>query len=247
MSNYANLVNVLREDRELARQLDPATVETATQHALARVASVEKGRFSPQETLPATPGGLGLLVLDGLLLRAVAVDARPTVEVFGPGDLVRPGESGLDPYAMVPADVGWWGLRPAKLAVLDARFTRRMSAYPGVFVELAGRLWSASVASSVRLSIAQQPRLSTRLHFMLWHLADRFGRVQGDGVVLALPLCHSLLSWTVGAQRAAVCRALKELERAELVVRRPDRTWWLARPVSEHVAEPTVAAERVAA
>ena len=173
----------------------------------------------------------------------MAVDARPTVEVFGPGDLVRPCESGLDPYAIVPSEVGWWGLRPAKLAVLDARFTRRMSAYPEVFVELAGRLWRASAASSVRLSIVQQPRLSVRLHFMLWHLADRFGRVQADGVVLPLPLCHSLLGWLVGARRAAVCRALKDLEREELVVRRPDKTWWLARQVSEGLP----AAERVAA
>lgn len=242
-----DLVSVLREDPALARPLEPARVEMASREALARVVSVPKGIFWPHEALPAKPATLGMLVLEGLLLRGVAVADRPTVEVFGAGDLVRPFESGLDPHAVVPAEVRWWGLRPARLAVLDASFTRRMSAYPEVIAELAGRLWCASAATSVRLSIVRQPRLSARLHFMLWHLADRFGRVQPDGVVLALPLCHSLLSWLVGAQRPAVCRALKELDRAGLVARRADKTWWLARQAPEGLADLTLAARRVAA
>lgn len=73
----------------------------------------------------------------------------------------------------------------------------------------------------------QQPRLSTRLHLLLWHLADRFGRVLTKGVVLPLPLSHELLAQLVGAQRPSVSRALKELDRAEVIARRPDGTWWL--------------------
>jgi len=82
---------------------------------------------------------------------------------------------------------------------------------------------------------------------MLWHLADRFGRVQTDGVVVPLPLCHSLLAWLVGARRPAVCRAVNELEQAGRIARRPDNTWWLDRQPPQEFAAVTFPAERVAA
>jgi DNA-binding IclR family transcriptional regulator len=65
------------------------------------------------------------------------------------------------------------------------------------------------------------------VHLLLWHLADRFRRSHPEGVVLPLPLSHELLAQLVGAQRPSVSRALKELERAGVVARRPDGSWWL--------------------
>ncbi len=95
-----NLASVLLDDPELARELDLARAETATRQALARVALLPKGMFCPYETLPAKPGTLGMLVLEGLLLRAVQVERRPSVEVFGPGDVLRPFQPGPDPFAV---------------------------------------------------------------------------------------------------------------------------------------------------
>lgn len=247
MATIRDLVSVLEEDPELARQLEPADAATATRRSLARVASLPKGEFSPHDTLPANPGTLGMLVIEGLLLRGVCVAQRPSVEIFGAGDLIRPFDGAPDPYAIVPAEVGWWVLRPAKLAVLDAGFIRRMADHPEVIASLAGRLGSGSATSALRLSIVQQPRLTVRLQLMLCHLADRFGRVQPDGVLLPLPLCHGCLAWLVGARRPAVSGALKKLERAQLLARRPDDTWWLGREMPESVAELTFAAQRVAA
>jgi CRP-like cAMP-binding protein len=111
-----------------------------------------------------------------------------------------------------------------------------MSEYPEVIGELAARLARRSTAGGLRLSLVQQPRLPTRVHLMLWHLADRFGRVHPDGVTLPVPLCHGLLSWLVGASRPAVCRAANELERAGLVAHRPDGTWWLDHQPPEGLA-----------
>jgi len=130
--------------------------------------------------------------------------------------------------------------------VLDASFIQRMSAYPEVIAELAGRLARSSAEGCLRLAIVQEPCLSSRLHFMLWHLADRYGRVHPEGVVLHLPLCHSLLSWLVGASRPAVSRALKELERAGHIARRTDGTWWLGRQPQDGVVGLMRAAQRVA-
>lgn len=239
--------SILREDPELAHGLDPARTECAARIAQTQVACLPKGEFSPDEAPQGCTGTFGFLVLDGLLLRGVAVHKRPSLEVLGPGDVIRPFESDRDPYAMVPGDVRWWSLRPARLAVLDAEFLRRMSDYPEVIAELAGRLSRASAAGSIRLAIVQQPRLSVRLHFMLWHLADRFGRVQADGVVLPLPLCHGLLAWLTGARRPAVSRAINELERAGRLARLPDETWWLGGGSLEAFEDGSIAKEFAAA
>lgn len=195
--------------------------------------------FSPHDALPGEPGSLGMLVLDGLLLRAVALEQRPSLDVIGPGDVFRVCECEGDPDTPVCAQVGWWGLRPARLAVLDASFIRRMAEYPEVVGQLVSRFWRRSTASSLRLAIVQQRCLYARIHCMLWHLADRFGQVEPEGMVLPVPLCHSLLSWLVNARRPAVSRALKELERDEVIVCLSDGTWRLAGQPSAGVGELT--------
>ncbi|HEV2724112.1 MAG TPA: Crp/Fnr family transcriptional regulator [Thermoleophilaceae bacterium] len=240
-------VNVLRADPDLARGLVPAEARRASRRAVAGVVSLPKGVFWPQERLPSERGTLGMLLVDGMLLRGVAVTDRPTVELMGPGDLFRPFEPEPDPDATVSGEVRWWALTPARVAVLDAAFIRRMSDHPTVVAELAGRLSRRSAASSLRLAIVQEPRLSLRLHAVLWQLADRFGEPQAEGMLLRAPLCHVLLSWLVGARRPAMSRAINELERAGRLARRPDGTWWLGRQRPEGFADPPLAARRVAA
>jgi hypothetical protein len=66
-----------------------------------------------------------------------------------------------------------------------------------------------------------------RLKALFWHLAERWGRVSGDGVIVPLALTHRILGQLVGARRPTVSTALSELaERGELV-RRPDGSWLL--------------------
>lgn len=240
-------VSVLREDPTLARHLAPGEARTASRQAVASVISLPKGVFWPHERLPDERGGLGMLLLDGLLLQGLAVTDRPTLEVLAPGDLFRPFELGRDPDPMVSGLERWWALRPARVAVLDASFTRRMCSYPEVMIELATRLSCRSAASSLRLAIVQEPRLSVRLHCMLWQLADRFGEAQADGMVMRVPLCHMLLAWLVGARRPAISRAIKELKRAERLAQLPDGTWWLGRQPPEGFGEPALLAQSVAA
>jgi CRP/FNR family cyclic AMP-dependent transcriptional regulator len=65
------------------------------------------------------------------------------------------------------------------------------------------------------------------LKALFWHLAERWGRVSGDGVVVPLALTHRILGQLVGARRPTVSTALSELaERGELV-RRSDGSWLL--------------------
>lgn len=221
------VVNVLDEDRDLAQNLSSERLDNARREAVARLVVVETGGWLSTGPMPAESGSLGLLVLGGVAVRSVSVGGRQGLELFGPGDVLRPFDSARESRVTVPAEVAWWALTPTRLAVLDPRFTSRMCGYPEVIDQLAGRLERRSSTHALRLTIVQQPRLSTRIHLLLSHLADRFGRVHADGVILPLPLSHELLAQLVGAQRPSVSRALKELERAEVVARRPDGSWWL--------------------
>lgn len=223
----SEVVNVVDEDPDLAQDLSIEQLERARRVALARLAVVKTGEGVSPTHIPAETGGLGLLVLDGVVVRSFSVGGRRGLELFGPGDLLRPCEPTAGVQLVVPAEMAWWALTPTRLALLDARFTRRMGGQPEVLAQLIGRLELRSSAHALRRTIMQQPRLSQRLHLLLWHLADRFGRVHAGGVVLPLPLSHELLARLAGAQRPSTSRALKDLERTELVARRPDGCWWL--------------------
>lgn len=236
MTQHTNLVNVLQQDPDLARHLEPGRARLAKLKAFAPVMSLPKGLFPADETIPGESGTLGVLVLEGLALRAVSATAQPSLEVLGPGDVFR-CEPARERDETVPSRVGWWGLRPARLAVLDASFVASMSEYPELIGELMGRMWRRSTASSLRLAIVQQPRLSVRLHLMLWHLADRFGRLEGHRAILPVPLCHTLLSWLVLASRPAVSRAMKELQRTGVIECCADGSWRLSSQTPEGFAQ----------
>ena len=214
------IVTVLAEDPDLACGLDQATLKRALRRSRARSIAIESGEWLPSEDFSPGPGVLGLLVLDGIFVRRTGLGNRRSVELLGPGDLLRPFGERRDGFAMIPSHTSWRVVAPARLAVLDERFHDAIAGYPEVISELMGRLLGRIEQQAERLAIVQQPRLSARLHFVLWQLAERYGRVEPDQVVLPLPLTHDLLAELVAAQRPSVSSALAELEGAGLVSRR---------------------------
>jgi CRP-like cAMP-binding protein len=66
---------------------------------------------------------------------------------------------------------------------------------------------------AISIAIMHQPRVETRLHMLLWHLADRWGRVRPDGVFVPVKLTHVVLSELIGARRPTVSAALGAIER----------------------------------
>src|SRR6185312_675271 len=133
-------VRVLEEDPELAAGLDPMSVQLATRHAIAAVELVPPGAWEP--TFPADGGGgsLGLLVLDGLLMRDISVAQATCTELIGRGDLLRPWDSEGDALTIKPV-VSWTALQPVRLAVLD----RRIAAVMGRWPELVGAIVARAV------------------------------------------------------------------------------------------------------
>jgi CRP-like cAMP-binding protein len=212
--------HVLREDRDLAEAVDPAHREQAIEECTARELTIPTGRWS---SLQATrvPGGLGLLVLRGVMIRRVGISGRHGAELLGECDVLRPWQP--ENESLLPLTTSWWVLEPAHLAVLDDQFARLLARYP----ELAGRLFARAVERSrnlaINMAIVHQARVDVRLHMLLWHLAGRWGRVRSDGTVLPLRLTHTVLADLVAARRPTVTTALSELSRRGLVRSLDDR------------------------
>jgi hypothetical protein len=61
----------------------------------------------------------------------------------------------------------------------------------------------------------------------LWNIADRFGRVRSDGVLVPLPLSHAALGRLVGS-RPTVSLAIKDLTGDGRLSRTRDGYWVLS-------------------
>jgi CRP-like cAMP-binding protein len=221
------LSHILREDPELAEVLPAAQRARAIDDCVAATRSVKRGGWRPEADAAewVGPGGIGLLVLEGLLVRRVGVDDRFGAELLGEGDVLRPWQD-ADAGPALSRLVGWRVLEATRLAVLDGAVAAAMAAYPQLTGRLVARALERSRNLAINMAIIHQLRVNTRLLMLLWHLADRWGRVRTEGVVLPLRLTHSVLADLVTARRPTVTSALSELSRRGLVTPR-DRGWLL--------------------
>jgi CRP-like cAMP-binding protein len=239
-------VHLLAEDVELARGLERRRALEARQRLLARAVDLPRGRWQPGHAAMGDGRGrpAALLVLHGLLLRETTVAGHAGAELMGTGDLLRVWED-VDDEVLLPRDVTWWALAPTRVAILDQSLMLRASAWPEVLETLVERAARRPERLTVLQAVAHLTRVDDRLLALMWCLAERWGRVTPDGVVVDLRLPHRTLAAMVGARRPSVTTALGQLfDRAELE-RRADGTWLLRGdpPVEAMgVAEPTALA-----
>jgi CRP-like cAMP-binding protein len=156
--------------------------------------------------------GLGLLVLEGLVVSRVGIDGRFGAELLGGGDLLRPWQEAADALAL-PLTTARKVLTPTRIAVLDLAFAERAARYPQIAGQLVARTMNRSRNLAVMMAIAHHPRVDVRLHSLFWHLAGRWGRKRVDEVLLPLPLTHSVLADLIAARRPTVSSALADLSR----------------------------------
>jgi CRP/FNR family cyclic AMP-dependent transcriptional regulator len=218
--------HVLRADPELADAIPLALRARAAEECVAPIRSVRRGRWQPEHEAAdwVGPGGIGLLVLDGLLVRRVGVDGRFGAELLGEGDLLRPWQ-GAEATGTLNRTSIFKVLEATRVAVLNEPVAVAMAAYPQLIGRLVGRALDRSRNLAINMAIIHQARVNVRLLMVLWHLADRWGRVRSEGVVLPLHLTHSVLADLVAARRPTVTSALTELSRQELVT--PLNRGWL--------------------
>jgi hypothetical protein len=220
------LCRLLEEDDELAESLDGAARERATLECICRAITVRPGNWDGTP-VAETGKGIGLLVLDGLLVRRVGVDARYGAELLGEGDLLRPHQAEAEAEeGTLTVATRWRVLVPTRMAVLDEPFAARLGRYPQLIGVLVGRALRRSRDLALNMAIIHQARVEIRLHMLLWHLAARWGRVNREGIVLPLHLTHEVLADLVAARRPTVTSALSALSKRGLV-RSIERGWLL--------------------
>src|SRR3954452_16562514 len=227
-------ISLVEADPDLGDLLDSQERERARREALARVVRLSPGEWDAASAYEASEHHRGFLVVDGLLSREVDVLGRRCVELIGPGDVLRPWQWD-EVGSHVRAEVGWQVLEPTKLAVLDHQLVLRIVPWPQLGLELFNRGTRRAHHLAVALAITHHQRVGDRLLLTLWHLAERWGRVHGDGIVVPLPLSHQRLADLVGAQRQSVTTAMGGLTRSGAISRRDNGDWVLHGPPPEEL------------
>jgi len=235
-SRQRRAVAILDLDPDLSQEMSAERATAARAHAIAAVETLAPGEW-PAGALEIadTRGALGLLVIDGIMSRDSQLGGASFTEFIGEGEILRPWDNrghGSDAPTVV-----WTVLDTTRIAVLDRGFVARAARWPELTTALFARAMNRSRSLAVQLAIRSVQRVETRLLLQLWHLAERWGRVGPDGIVLPLQLTHRLLASLVGARRPTVTTALKELTIQGLVSRRDDGSWILRGSAPSELAE----------
>jgi hypothetical protein len=211
----SRLCRVLREDPELAEAIPSARRPRAIEECTAAALYIPVGSGVDRAWTPMREG-LGMLVLEGLLIRRVGIDGRFGAELLGEGDLLRPWQNEFD-SPMLPLETGWSVIEPTRVAVLDQEFVQRLANFAELAPAFVARAMQRARNLAVNMAIVHQARVDVRLQMLLWHLAGRWGRVRTEGTVLSLRLPHALLADLVAARRPTVTSAISDLSRRGLV------------------------------
>ena len=219
--NRSDIVPVLDADPELGETLSAEDFDGARRALLARSITAEAGDWHPERIWDEDDHPtLGLLVLDGTMLRQTTVAGRPSTELIGGGDLLRPWDR--DAVVGIPVEVRWKVLGRTRLAVLDQRFLLTACRWPQIVDTLAARALRRSHWLSFQLAMQQIMRVEGRILLLLWALSDRWGVVTPLGVHVRLKLTHDALGKLVGARRPSVTTAIGALTEAGAIQRVDD-------------------------
>lgn len=211
-------------DSDLVEALGPDVAA----HARARVgvATVElsAGSWRPETLVRDMHGPFGLIVCNGLIVRELDLAGTLTTDLLGPGDIVALGRAG---DGLLSTAERWHVSGEATVAILDERILPALHIWPALGSRLIARGARQAARAAEQRAISQLPRVELRIRALLWHLAERWGRMGPSGIVVPLELTHGALGHLVGARRPTVTLALSELSRDGAIVRRKDGAWLL--------------------
>jgi hypothetical protein len=194
---------------------------------------LHEGGWNAVDWAHERPDLFAVVVVDGLVMRRLAVNGYGLPELFGPGDVLeRPCES----VATVHTTVRFEVLRPTRLALLGTGFVRAAARWPCMLAELQRRQSLQQHRLAAHGAICQMPRVECRLVALLMLLAEDWARVSPRGMILDLRLTHEALGTFVGARRPTVTLALKTLDRDGVVQREDDGSWLLAADAAQWLA-----------
>jgi hypothetical protein len=164
------------------------------------------------------------MVVRGLGTREITIAGRRSAELLGPGDVFHPWSSSVP---VVPVTSRWASGSGALIALLDGRFIAAARRWPQLFAVVHERLAEQLERAALRAAIMALPRVEQRILGIFWQLAERWGTVRSEGVVVELAITHELIGQLIGARRPTVSLALRELAAEGLLQRSSLGTWML--------------------
>jgi hypothetical protein len=215
-------VAVLDSDPDLGERLSPSERDEAKRLLFANTLTLEPGPWDPAATWTRKNApAVGLLLCDGLIAREVVVAGRPSSELLGPTDILRPWDQDGD-IGLMPLDVNWQVLSRTDMAVLDRNFLLAAAKYPSLIETLLGRTLRRARWLAFQVGMKQITRVEGRVLVLFWALSERWGVVTPRGVHVRLKLTHETIGRLVGARRPSVTTALSALREAGALERLSD-------------------------
>jgi CRP/FNR family transcriptional regulator, cyclic AMP receptor protein len=234
-------VHVLDADPDLGSALSPARLAEARSRLVARVVAVPQGPWTDAAEHAGGPEQLGLLILDGVVSRELLMDDNVSAELLGQGDLIRPWQT-TGPSRLLQAEVRWTVLHAARFAAFGPGFARALAQFPEVNSVLIDRVTERANRVALGQAISQLNGVDRRVLALFWHLAERWGRMTSNGVLVPLALPHRIIAQLVGARRPTVSTAIVRLVERGVLERRNGGTWVLH---GEPVGLPTAQTARI--
>jgi CRP-like cAMP-binding protein len=220
---------VVTGTRAFVLDLEPDLAADLSDSDLARARLLARGEIHDVAAGPWDPvldgGQIGLLILAGMVCRELALRDHHLLELLGPGDVLWPGG---DRDGLIGGSTVFTAVVDTKVLVLGADFARAAAEWPSLMGRVMGRLEAQRERLAVQALITHVSRAEHRLLLVLWHLAERWGRMTPQGAVLPLALTHHVLGQLAAARRPTATLALAELESAGFVSRIDDG--WLVTP-----------------
>lgn len=225
------VISVLDLDPALGSGIGSEDWETARRLCRAELVRVPSGR----RVFPETEGGdaIGFVIVAGLVCRELALRDRRMLELLGDGEVVYPPTDSDEPR--LGTGIVLTAVVDTALVALGGSFIAAAARWPSLLRNVHERLESQRNNLAVLGLIAHLPRAEHRVLLVLHHLADRWGFVTPEGIVLRLPLSHDLLGQLAAARRSTITLALSALDRDGQVRRLDDGSWLLTGSVEKSV------------
>jgi CRP/FNR family cyclic AMP-dependent transcriptional regulator len=216
----ANSGLVLDLDPDLGSGIGEDEWEAARQMCRANLVRVAVGGWDLSASAAADRDDiLGLILVEGVLAREVALADHRSLELLCPGDvLLLPASASRSP--LLSGGIHLTALRETTLMVLGRAFLRAAATWPSLLAEVHRRLEAQTERLALQGLAMHLARAEHRILLTLWLLADSCGRVTPDGTVLPLEFTHDVLSQMTAARRPTVSLALRELQSSGYLHRR---------------------------
>lgn len=174
------------------------------------------------------PRAFDFLIVTGVVLKETSLAQRSGLELLGPGDLLAPALTAARQLES-RAVSRYLAHGAVSLAVIEDHVRAVVQRWPQVADVLHDRLGRQTHRASMHLAMLHLPRVQDRIIALFSDLAERFGRMTADAILIDLPLTHDLIGGLVAGRRPTVTLALRQLASDGRLQRLDDGRWKLAR------------------